>query len=67
MIVATLRMTVRPGEREEFLKTIQSMLGPVRAEPGCVSYDFYQDTEDENSFILVEECKKKTDFDRQFD
>ena len=39
------------------------MLGPVRAEPGCVSYDFYQDTEDENSFILVEECKKKTDFD----
>lgn len=63
MIVATLRMTVGPEVREEFLKTIQSIVGLVRVEPGCISYDLYQDIEDENSFILVEEWEKKTDFD----
>jgi quinol monooxygenase YgiN len=63
MIIATLRMSVRPEEREGFLKTIQSIVELVRVEPGCISYDIYQDIKDENSFILVEEWEKKTDFD----
>ncbi len=63
MIVATLRMTVRPEERQEFLEATQGMLGPTRVEPGCISCDLYQDIKDENSFILIEEWERKTDFD----
>jgi quinol monooxygenase YgiN len=63
MIIGTLRMTVRPEERDGFLKAIRCMLEPARVEPGCMSFNFYQDIKDENTFILVEEWETNADFD----
>ncbi|HJZ04526.1 MAG TPA: putative quinol monooxygenase [Patescibacteria group bacterium] len=64
MIITTLRIKVRPEKRDEFLKTVRGILEPTRVEPGCIRYQFYQDIENENAFILVEEWETKEDLDR---
>jgi quinol monooxygenase YgiN len=63
MIIGTLRMTVRPEERDGFLKAIRGMLEPTRVEQGCTSFYFCRDIEDDNTFTLVEEWETSADFD----
>ena len=62
MIIGTLRMIVRPEELDGFLKAIRGMLEPARVEPGCMSFNFYQDIKDQNTFTLVEEWETEADF-----
>lgn len=64
MILATLRMIVRPEKRDVLLATIRGMLEPARVERGCLSYRFYQDVEDRNVFVLLEEWATQEDLDR---
>ena len=63
MIVVTSRMIARPEAQEEFLKALRGMLEPTRVEAGCRNYYFYQDVENKNAFILVEEWETKADLD----
>lgn len=63
MILATLRMTVQPEKRSDFLKTIRGMLEPTRVERGCVSYRLYEDIENKNAFALVGEWKTQEDLE----
>ncbi|MBI5101702.1 MAG: antibiotic biosynthesis monooxygenase [Nitrospirae bacterium] len=64
MIIATLRMTVRPERRKDLLETIRGMLEPVRVERGCLSYRLYEDIEDGNAFVLLEEWETQEDLER---
>lgn len=63
MILATLRMTVRPEMRNDLLKTVIGMLEPSRVEKGCLSYRLYEDVENSNALFLVEEWKTQKDLD----
>ena len=63
MIVVTSRMIARPEAQEEFLKALRGMLEPTRVEARCRNYYFYQDVENKNAFILVEEWETKADLD----
>jgi stress response protein SCP2 len=54
-IIVTLRMSVPPERRGDFLETLRGMLEPARVERGCVSYRLYEDVEDRNTFILLED------------
>ena len=62
-ILATLRMIVRPERRSDLLETMRGMLEPARVERGCLSYRLYEDVEDRNTFILVEEWKTQKDLE----
>ena len=64
MIIVTLRMTVRPDKRHDFMESIRGMLGPTRIERGCISYCLYEDIENNNTFTLVEEWKTREDLDK---
>lgn len=64
MIFATLRMNVRPEKRIDLLETIRGMLEPARVERGCLSYRLYEDIEDRNTFVLMEEWKTQNDLER---
>ena len=64
MILATLRMIVRPERRSDLLETIRGMLEPARVERGCLSYRFYQDVEDRNAFVLLEEWATQEELER---
>ena len=63
MILATLIMNVRPERRSDLLKTMRGMLEPVRVERGCLSYRLYEDIEDRNTLVLVEEWKTQNDLE----
>ena len=62
-ILVTLRMIVRAEKRKDFLETIRGMLEPARVERGCLSYRLYEDIEDRNTFVLVEEWKTQKDLE----
>ncbi len=59
-----VQYTLFPGKRRAFLDTVESMdlLKTVRAEPGCVRYEYYLSSDDETHIVLLEEW---TDRDHQ--
>jgi len=54
-IVNLTRITVCPENRKELRQTISSLIDPVKNENGCLTYRFYEEAEDENTFILIGE------------
>lgn len=62
-ILVTLRMIVRPERRRDLLETMRGMLEPARVERGCLSYRLYEDVENRNTFLLVEEWKTQKDLE----
>jgi len=54
---------VRPEKRKELSQTLQSIVEKMRKESGCLHAGFYQDTENENDFLVVEEWATQKDSD----
>ena len=48
--------TAKPGCREAFVRRIvtEGILTAIRAEEGCLGYDYYFSAQDENVVLLVE-------------
>jgi quinol monooxygenase YgiN len=63
-ILVTLRMIVRSERRMDLLETLRGTLEPARVERGCLSYRLYEDIEDRNAFVLVEEWATHADLER---
>jgi quinol monooxygenase YgiN len=61
MIVNTTRITVQPDKRTEFLQTVGPLLDPLKKAKGCRTLDFYLDTMDENSTLLISEWDTEKD------
>lgn len=51
-IVAVL--TARAGKAGELAALLEGMLGPSRAEPGCLRYDLWRDKANAERFVLDE-------------
>lgn len=63
-ILVTLRMKIRPESRRDLLETMRGMLEPARVERGCLSYRLYEDVENRNAFVLLEEWATQEDLER---
>jgi quinol monooxygenase YgiN len=57
-------MTVRTERRRDLLETMRGMMEPTRVERGCLSFRLYQDVENRNTFILIEEWETQEDLER---
>ncbi len=57
MIIASLKITVSHEKQQSVLQTIRTILGWTCAQTGCISMRFYQDTNDPESMVLLEEWK----------
>jgi quinol monooxygenase YgiN len=57
-------MTVPYDKRQEMLQTLSTLSRTVRKERGCRACDFYIDTENADTFLLMEEWETQNDFDR---
>jgi quinol monooxygenase YgiN len=64
VILATLRMIVRPEMRSDLVETMRGMLEPTRVERGSLSYHLYEDVENRNAFLLLEEWATQEDLER---
>jgi len=56
-------MTARPEKRKEVMQTLLSMIEPTLQEKGCLSYQVFQNIEDENVFSLIKEWETREDLD----
>jgi len=63
VIFSTLKMIVQPERRRDLLETMRGMFEPTRVERGCLSYRLYEDVEDSNAFVLLEEWETQQDLE----
>ena len=63
MIFVTLKMIVQPEKRGALIETMRGMLEPARVERGCLSYCLYEDVENRNAFVLLEEWETQKDLE----
>jgi quinol monooxygenase YgiN len=63
MIIAILRMVVRPEKRKEVEQIVRGILESTRVQKGCLNYGFYQDLEDENTFTVLERWATQADLE----
>ena len=54
MIVIVVKHPVRPEYAETWTEVVADFTAATRAEPGCVSFDWYRSTDDPNGYLLVE-------------
>jgi quinol monooxygenase YgiN len=63
MQIATLRIKVPRGQRQNFLDAARRVVGPTAVQSGCISCRLYQDLNDPDAVILVEEWETREEFD----
>ena len=63
MILVIIRARTNPEKRNEFTKTVTSLLDQIRKSPGCRSCYFYQEFKEENIFCFVEEWSSQQEFE----
>jgi quinol monooxygenase YgiN len=66
MIVVVGRVVADAARREDLKRIGQASARASRAEEGCVSYRFYEDTEIDNEFVFVEEWESQEALQRHF-
>ncbi len=50
-----------PGRREAFIERVKAegILDAIRAENGCIRYDYYLSEKDETELLLIEQWESK--------
>jgi quinol monooxygenase YgiN len=66
MIIVHGMIPIRPDCRERALKLARGMSEATRAEPGCISYDFYVGLSDPNTLMLFQEWENMDALMRHF-
>src|SRR4030081_3005944 len=66
MIVVVGRVSPKPGSRAAFVRVGQTVAAASRLEPGCMSYRLYQDIDNENEFVFVEEWESDAALQQHF-
>lgn len=63
MVIILVRIKVRPEKRKELSQTLHSIVRQVGNESGCRHAGFYQDVENENDIVVIEEWATQKDAD----
>ena len=64
MILSTLQIVVPDRKREEALEVLRMYMGPACHQAGCISCQGFQELDEENSIILIEEWVSQAYLDR---
>ena len=64
MIVA--KIFAKPGKENDFIKAARIMIDSTVREPGCESYQLYQDPYEKTNLIFVETYKNQAAVDAHF-
>lgn len=54
MIFITVKFKVRPEDAEQWMDIVDEFTQAVRAEPGCLWFDWSRSVEDPNEYVLIE-------------
>ena len=59
MIVVVGRVRTDADKRADLVRVGQTVAAASRQEPGCISYQVCQDSEDEDAFVFVEQWESE--------
>ena len=54
MVITILHLKAAPEKRLNIIKTIHAMIGPTKAQPGCLHCELSGSTQDDDKLILLE-------------
>lgn len=66
MIVVVGRVQTSPERRDELIELGQRVARASREEAGCIGYRLYENTEQANEFVFVEEWDSEEALQRHF-
>ena len=66
MIVVVGRVQTDADRREELIRLGQTLAAASRQDEGCISYRLYEDTEQPNEFVFIEEWEDDNALQRHF-
>lgn len=64
MIISTIRMAIPAEKHNDALRIIRQITVQSKDNPGCLSYYFYRDIEDNNVLMLQGNWKTEEDLER---
>lgn len=59
MIVVTAKITAQPGKRNNIISKAKDLIESTRLESGCISYNLYSSTEDDDVLVMLEQWKNQ--------
>lgn len=61
MYTIYVKFTCVPGKRGAFIERVKAegVLDAIRAEDGCLRYDYYLSEKDDNELLLIEQWESK--------
>ena len=63
MIIGTVRILPTPGRHDAVIEVLRSVQGPVRAQPGCVACDVFDEQGPEPAVVLLERWETQKAFE----
>jgi quinol monooxygenase YgiN len=64
MILVTLNLAPAPGRRQEMIDVFWMIIGPIRAQPGCVSCGLYQEIGNGDQLLYIEAWETQVQLER---
>lgn len=55
MIMVTAKITAKSGEKDNIIAKAQDLITSSRLDPGCISYNLYANTGDDDLLLMLEQ------------
>jgi quinol monooxygenase YgiN len=62
-LTVVARIKAKPGTEKKVKDALMALVGPTRAEAGCINYDLHQALDDKTLFLFYENWTSKKDLD----
>ena len=61
-----IKIEIKPYKADEFVKSIHSFSSKIRKQKGCLNFRVYQDSDKENTYIVVGDWKTRQAMEKHF-
>ena len=59
MVITILQLKAAPEKRLNIIKTIHAMIGPTKAQSGCLHCELFSSTQNDDKLILLEKWESQ--------
>ena len=66
LVNVLIKIVIKKYKKEEFLKSMHMYMEEIRKQQGCLHYDLYQDSDEENAYLVVGEWESAKAMEKYF-
>ncbi len=63
MIIVTAKIKAKNGEKDKIIEKAQDLIESTRLESGCIGYDLFASTENDNVLMMLEKWENQSVLD----